>query len=345
MVVLDNVIFRYAGAGFIAPPNAIPVNQAVRLDGTVAIISNSDFSDNGQLALFEQNSTTTITNTNFSNGDRAIQSESSFLSITDSLFDNFLNNLGPVLIKNNWPDLQRVHYTNNILNMPALSGVTISQPEAHIYESESIWLDVFKVAPSSTLNIEQGVSVHMPLYGTLEIRGDLNVNGTADKPVNFSPQPGVSAWNNLRFYNSNSNLNYVNLAKGNVLNGQQEILNGMIVANDSNININNSNFVDSEATSIRSNNSTMRVSNTNISVTAKNNRTRGIKAVSGNVSLNNVNFNNLYIGMESSASDVSSLVVDMQNMASSSFSNVDYFWQPLNLWSFQTPNIDNLINL
>ncbi|MBI2037833.1 MAG: hypothetical protein HYT15_02780 [Candidatus Magasanikbacteria bacterium] len=50
--------------------------------------------------------------------------------------------------------------------------------------------------------------------------------------------------------------------------------------------------------------------------------------------LNNVNFSNVSIGLESGSSDVPGLMVDLQNMSSSSFNNVDYFWQPLNLWSF-----------
>ncbi len=338
-VVLDNVVLRYAGKSFIAPPDSIPVSQAVRLDGASTTILSSDFSDNGLLALFEKNSTTTIKNTNFFNGDRAIQSESSGLSISDSSFNNFVNNLGPLLIKDNWPSLKRTHYTNNVLNMPFLGVVSINEPSVSIDEDENVVVNVLRVSPSSTLNIEQGASLYVPIYGIIEVKGSLNAKGTSDKPINFLPSPGTPAWGNIRFYNSNSNLNYVNFKRGNVLNGRPENLNGMIIANDSNITINNSNLSDSEANSIQANNSTMQISNTNISVTAKNNNTRGIKAMGGSVNLNNVNFNNLYIGMESGSSDLSALVVDMQNMASSSFSNVDYFWQPLNLWSFQPPTL------
>ena len=342
--ILDNTILRYAGKGFVVPPNALPVSQAIRLDNANATISNSNFSDNGPLALFEKNSTTTITNTVFANGDRAIQSENSLLSVSDSSFTNFTNSNGPLYTKDRWPILTQLNYSSNLLNMPFLEAVTISEPEVSIGADENILVNVLKVAPSSTLNIEPGVSVHMPLYGFAEVRGTLNANGTAEKPINFLPRPGDPAWGNIRFYNSNSTLNYVNFKQGNRLNGRPENLNGMIIANDSNLTINNSNLSDSEANSIQANNSTVQVSNSNIGVAVKNN-TRGIKAVSGNVSLNNVNFNNLYIGMESGSSDLPALIVDIQNMVSSSFSNVDYFWQPLNLWSFQPPNIDNLVNL
>ena len=72
------------------------------------------FSDNGTLTLFEKDSTITISNTVFANGDRAIQSENSSLIISDSDFNNFTNNYGPLFVRDKWPLLVNITYSGNI---------------------------------------------------------------------------------------------------------------------------------------------------------------------------------------------------------------------------------------
>lgn len=334
---LDNMILRYAGKGFVVPPFALPVPQAIRADSSNLSISNSSFSDNGPLAFFEKDSTTTIANTIFVGGDRAVQSENSSLTILDSEFNYFSNNNGPLYIKDKWPILSGIRYANNFLNMPYLEDVMIVDQDVVIGESQNYLLNTLAVSSSARLTIEPGVSVYVPLYGIIEIRGSLNVLGTAQKPVNFFPYPETANWGNLRFYKSTSTLNFVNFKQGNRLNGRPENLNGMILVNDSNITITNSNLWDSEANSIQSNNSILTVSRTDIGASIKNTNSRGIKTSSGAINLDTVNFNNLAVGVESSSSNISQLALDFKNMSSSSFVNVDYFWQPLGLWSLPLP--------
>ncbi|MBP6859274.1 MAG: lamin tail domain-containing protein [Candidatus Magasanikbacteria bacterium] len=334
---LNNMVLRYAGKGFVVPPFAIPVSQAIRADNSILSISNSSFSNNGPLTFFEKDSTTTITHTVFAGGDRAIQSENSSLIISDSEFNYFSNNNGPLYIKDRWPALTGITYANNILNMPYLENVTVANQEVVIGESQNYLLNTLSVSSSARLTIEPGVSIFVPLYGIIEVRGSLNVFGTAQKPVNFLPYPETASWGNLRFYNSTSTLNFVHFKQGNRLNGRPENLNGMILVNDSNVTITNSNLWDSEASSVQSNNSILTVSNTTIGASIKNANSRGVKTSSGAISLDAVNFNNLAIGVESNPSNVSQLVVDFKNMSSSSFVNVDYFWQPLSLWSVPPP--------
>ncbi len=343
--ILDHISMRYAGKGFVVPPNALPVSQAIRSEGANLLISDSDFSDNGALTLFEKDSASSIIHTSFKNGDRAVESEASNLSILDSIFENFTHSNGPLYIKDKWPTLSNLQYHNNVLNMPFLESVTITEPDVSIGESENVLANILKVSTSSTLHIEPGAAFYMPLYGIMEVRGAIVAEGTAEKPINFLPYPSTINWGNIRLYGAQAIFDHVNFVQGNRLNGRPENLNGMIIANDSNLVINNSNLSDSESNSIQSNNSIVQISNANISVTTKANNTRGVKAGTGRINLDNVNFNNLYIGMESGSSDLTQLLVDVQNMSSSSFSNVDYFWQPFNLWSFPPPNVENLVNL
>ncbi len=341
--IIDQAIFRFAGKSFVVPPNALPVSQAIRAENTSLIISNSDFSDNGPLTFFEKNATTSIVNTSFKNGDQAIQSENSNLSVVDSSVENFTNTNGPLLIKDRWPSLAGIQYRNNTLNMPFLESVIITEPEVSIGESENLLLNVLTVFASSTLHINPGASIYLPLYGIMEVRGSIQADGVMEKPINFLPYPASVNWGNIRLYNSHSTFNYVNFVQGNRLNGRPENLNGMILANDSTIEINNSILLDSEANFIQANNSTVQIFRTSIGATVKTNNTKGIKSGPGRVSLDAVNFSNLYMGMESASADLPQLIIDLQNMSSSSFSNVDYFWQPLNLWSFPVPNTQNLI--
>ena len=339
---LDNILLRYAGKPFVVPPFALPVSRAMYVDKAVVDISESSFTYNGPLTLFSKEAITTIRQTNFSTGDRALQSENSFVSITDSAFSNFTNNSGPLFIKDRWPLLRGITYTDNALNMPYLEAVTIDNQEVVIDEEENYLVNVLKVAAGATLRILPGASLYIPIYGTLEIRGVLDAIGTSEKPINFLPYPTSVNWGSVRFYNSTSTLSHVYLKQGNRLHDRSESINGMILAADSNITISNSNLWDSEANAIQSTNSTLVISHTAIGVTTKVLNTRGIKASSGVVRLDTVSFDNVSIGIESGSSALPQLVVDMKNISSSSFSNVDYFWQPLNLWALPLSPLETI---
>jgi hypothetical protein len=331
--MLHNAVFRYAGKNFVVPPMALPVSQALRFDGAQIDIANSVFTDNGPVFLFAKDSTTTITNTQFSNGERAMVSENSDVTIRQSSFSAFTHAYGPLYLKDKWPLLAGVTYSNNAVDMPYLENVLIENQEAVIGESQSYLFNILRVSSSAMLSVQSGASIYVPLYGILEINGSLNVLGTADQPVQFLAFPSSSNWGNIRFNNSTSTLQFVHFKQGNRLNGRSENVNGMILANNSHLTITDSSIWDSEANAIQSNNSIISITNSSIGASIKNNNTRGIKSPNGVVNLDNVNFTNLAIGIESGSSDVPQLLLDIKNMSSSSFNNVEYFWQPLNVWS------------
>jgi hypothetical protein len=331
--VIENAQIRFAGHGFIVPPSSLPVSQAIRIDRADVSFNGVHFSDNGTVAMLSSFATTAISHSEFSGGERAFVSENSAVHIEDTVFRNFSHGYGPLYIKDKWPSLERITYTGNTINMPYLESVVITD-SATMNENENFLVNILTVSSSGHLSIMPGVSVYVPLYGIINVYGSLEAHGTVNNMINFLPLDQSSNWGNIRFYNSTSTLEYVNFKRGNRLNGRPESVNGTIVANDSHLFIGNMQMLDSESNSIQSNNSVISIIDSEVSDTVKHNNTIGIKAMTGTVNLNNVRFANMAIGLQSDALDISHLMLDVQNMSSSSFDNVDYFWQPLNLWAF-----------
>ena len=331
--VIENAQIRFAGRGFIVPPSSLPVSQAVRIDHADVVFDGVHFSDDGTVVMQSSFATTTISHSEFIGGERAFVSENSAVHIEDTVFRNFSHGYGPLYIKDKWPSLERITYTGNTINMPYLEGVTVID-NATMSENENYLVNVLTVSSTGHLSILPGVSVYVPLYGIINVYGSLEARGIANNMINFLPLDQSSNWGNIRFYNSTSTLEYVTLKQGNRLNGRPESVNGTIIANDSHLFIGNMQMLDSESNSIQSNNSVISIVDSEVSDTVKHNNTIGIKAMAGAVNFNNVRFANVAVGLQSDALDISHLILDIQNMSSSSFNNVDYFWQPLNLWAF-----------
>lgn len=120
---------RYAGSTFTADSDGffyyLRVSEGIRSVGANLNISNSVFTNNGTTALYLKQSTTTITNSVFSQGDLAIEYFGDYLKISDSAFSGFKNANGPLKIKGNYPELSNLQLQDNVKNEIDLSGATI----------------------------------------------------------------------------------------------------------------------------------------------------------------------------------------------------------------------------
>lgn len=190
----------------------------------------------------------------------------------------------------------------------------------------------YQVPIGKNLNIEAGVDIFLITYGTIEINGSLNAIGAHDKPINFISYPTSTAWANLRFNNSTSTFNFVNLRRGDRITRLPQNLDGMILAKNSNLTINNVLIWDSEANAIGGTDSVFNISNTTIGATVKNDKTYGINTRGGELNLDNVSFTNLFVGLEAGCSDCSHPVLKKKNMYDTNFTNVDFIAEPLISW-------------
>ena len=199
----------------------------------------------------------------------------------------------------------------------------------------------YTVPEGKTLNIEPDVNIFLITYGSMEINGSLNALGTQDKPVNFLPYPTSTNWGHLEFKNSTSTLNFVNVKQGDRITRLPQNLDGMILANNSNLTINNATLWDSEANVIGGTDSVFNILNTAIGATVKKtNYQYGINVRGGVLSLDNVSFTNLYIGVEAGCSDCSHPELHKTNMSNANFINVDYLAEPLTWWNVEEDEVD-----
>lgn len=191
----------------------------------------------------------------------------------------------------------------------------------------------YRVPVEKILNVDPGVNIFLQTYGSIEINGSLNAIGAQDKPINFISYSTSTAWANLRFNNSTSTFNFVNFRRGDRITRLLQNLDGMILAKNSNLALNNVLIWDSEANAIGGTDSVLNIFNTTIGASVKNNKTYGINVRGGALSLDNVVFNNLYVGIEVGGAVESQPILNKENMSNSSFINVDYPVEPLSWWN------------
>ena len=136
----------------------------------------------------------------------------------------------------------------------------------------------------------------------------------------------------MKFNNSTSTLNFVNLKHGNSIPRLPQNQNGMIWANNSNLTINNSLIWDSETNAIGGTGSVFNISNSTIGADIKNQNLYGVNIRGGVLSLDNVNFINLLAGVEAGCGDCAHPELHKNNMSDANFTNVDYIAEPLLDW-------------
>ncbi|MFA5062297.1 MAG: lamin tail domain-containing protein [Patescibacteria group bacterium] len=277
----------------------------------------------------------------FSHGDYAVFSDGGQIEILNSSFTNFSNAISPITIKHSWPNLSNLSFSGNVVNLPYLESVSINESFAEL--NQDVIINILDVSASSTLKIWPGTNIYLSHYTVVTIDGSIIAEGTAASPIKILATSSSLKWGNLRFYNSSSSFDHVEIKYGNLLPFKTKDTDGMIIANNSDLKFNHATIWDSRppGNTILATDSILNIANSQIGNTDKypdngvpGITTAGIKANHGALWLDNVKFKNLLEGIDGGSWDNGLPTVHLQNMSTTSFENVDYRWQPSNLCSF-----------
>ncbi|MDP1709611.1 MAG: hypothetical protein Q8L21_01865, partial [Candidatus Komeilibacteria bacterium] len=333
---LNNIDLRYAGYDFRPTISNLLSSQALRADSAVVNISNSVFRDSGDTIVYLNSSTSTISGSNFQNGILAVDAQQSDLTLSDSNFTNFSNYRGPVNIKSKWPSLNQLTFSSNALDQVYLESVALEKDVS--YPRGLNYLVIggnLQVPSSTTFTLEPGSTLNLAKYGTITVQGALQAPGTLEAPITIQPSPSNTYWGHVKFDGSASNLSYINFNRGGLLASIPADLSGAVLIYNSTVTLDNVVVADSRApgNAIQIGNSVVIIRNSQITKTQKFNGLYvsdvGIKVNSGQLNLDNVLFSNFNIGLLG-INNGSLPGLQMSNMSSSSFVNVDYLIQPTN---------------
>lgn len=330
---LDNVKIRFAGFGM-RPPNAgwwTPnAENVLRADKASLNVSNSQLENNGGTLIYLDNASGTIKNTNFDSGSIGLESQNSYLDLSDSNFKSFTDTRGALYVHGRWPKISNLTLTNNVQDKVYLEMIEVQNGEEKLDKdlASQAYFTYLTILPGASLQIDPGVDFKLAEYGGITVdNGILNVNGTDEEPVLIHPYIAGTRWGQLIFNNSNSVLNSAYLSDGNQTGSYDENTNGMVLANNSNLVLNNVLLENPRrpGNSLQAVNSTVTISNSLITDTIKLinpwSPSYGIKVRSGEVYLNNNYLSQIQIGI--GANNLATL--HFNSMSSSSFNNVDNF--------------------
>ncbi|MEK7212903.1 MAG: lamin tail domain-containing protein [Patescibacteria group bacterium] len=336
---LEHMELRYAGYDFRPTISNLLSSQALRADSATVNISNSTFNTTGDTVVYLNASTGTVFNSNFQNGVLAVDAQQSDLTLTGSNFTNFSNSRGPVNIKGRWPNLSQLTFSGNALDMAYAESVALEKNTNYPRELDYLVIGGNLQVPSSTtLTLEAGSTLNLAKYSTITVQGVLEAPGTVENPITIQPSSSSTNWGHLKFDGSTSKVSYVNFNRGGLLTGIPADLSGAVLVYNSTVTLDNITVADSRSpgNSIQTGNSTVTIRNSQITKMQKYaGQDTGIKVNSGQLNLDNVLFNNFYIGLLG-INNGSLPGLQMSNMSSSSFVNVDYLIQPTNWFSFST---------
>lgn len=304
------------------------VSETIFADGSDLVIKNSRINNNGAVALHAENSNVNISGSNFKDGDRAIETLGSAVSVSDTGFGGFTNASGPLYIKDNWPNFVNLSFENNFLNLPYLISITIkSNAEIKV----PIYLNNLSVAKGATLNILSGSAVHLARYSTIEVQGSLKALGTAEAPITIQGLTTSTQWGNINFVSSTSILSNVVMKGGGLLTSYPVDKDGMLLLDSSDLTINNSILYDARApgSTLRAKNSRLYIGNSSFGLSQKPSfQTTGISAAGGEMLLDNLLFTNMAYGIYS---DILPLpTTTFSNITPADFVNVDHPTFPSN---------------
>ncbi|MBI5729171.1 MAG: lamin tail domain-containing protein [Candidatus Magasanikbacteria bacterium] len=311
--------FRPANSGVWSPG----VWQGLRANSANLTITDSVLMNNG--AVYLSNSSTTIKNTVFSIGERAVEADGGSLSLENSDFSAFTNASGPIYAKNLWPALVRLSFRDNGFNAPLLELVSVNVSTT-IKRGESVILSsLITVNKGATLTIEPGAKLYMGSYSILEVNGTLEAVGTAAEPIIITPFAAGEQWSHIVFNHSTSTLRHVAVSGGNKHLRHYTTTDGALLVNDSFVTLSDCSVMDSRepGDSIRTSASRLVMSNCSLGHSQRSKfDTVGITAVGGEVSLDAVRFNNLTVGLFGEDANQPPRV-GLDNIFRSSFTNVD----------------------
>jgi len=279
------------------------------------------------------NSTTTVSNSIFVDGWKAVENygqnngQKINSSITNNTFQNFSNPDGAIKFTRDFPIL-----ANNIFdNADAYFdfGSQVLAGDLTLSTGMNYYFSSLNIPVGKTLTVEPGVNIK--ILTSIVVDGSLQILGSSDSYVNIIPQN--ENWGQMIFNNSNSTIDYANIMAGKAGSYIDE---GMIIGNNSILNFNNVTFSDARRpyNMIYLNNSITTIFNSEFSWSSDytgSKTVNGIKLDGGNLLLDNVNFNNMHVGVEVRNEGV----LDMQNMTADNFQNVTkYKWWPESVWAF-----------
>ncbi len=335
---------KYAGHAF-RPPDGGPftpnVEQAVRADGANLNFTLTTFQNNSGASLYLKNSSTTIVNTQFVQGDRAIEAYDSALSVNNTSITHFTNPQGAVYVRGRWPELSGLSLSENVFNPPYLDSVAVTG-NGHIGAGTVVYVSGLTVPTGSSLTVEPGVAFLMAPYGTINVEGALSMLGTGDSPITISPFNHGAYWSDIIFNNAEATLHNVYFVGGNRFTRRPPEVDGMLLVKNSDVQMDNCSMLDTweSGNNIQAVSSTLNIDSSVIGNSQKLKfPTNGIRANGGSLHLKSTQFVNLQYGLSAASSPPPAL--DISGISPESFVNVDQPSDPGswlgNLWNVVSP--------
>lgn len=279
------------------------------------------------------NVSTTVVNSYFENGSVAIKDMNNvnyyrvYQKVHNNVFSNFTSEKGAIQFGDSRVDVSSNTFLNGTNNILSRIGWTLEKDEVLSNDMEYHFNSLY-IPKGTTLFINPGVKIKMN-GSSITVRGSLEAMGTPDEPISISNQKGYN-WGFLKFINSTSSLNYVQISRGGLLHLEQI---SMVEAENSNLSFDHVNLFnpanDNHILHLKNSNIFMSKGNLYRSVFTSN--SKGIKAEGGLLVLDNVNFNGF--GYAIKIYKEGSLV--LKNMNEDNFQNILSFkWWPQTAWSF-----------
>lgn len=334
---ISGLDMNYAGKSFKLPNANMwdpKYSYGIYSDSANLNISNSNFSDNGDTDIYNSNSNVSISDASFKNGITAVEHRGGDLSLNNIMVDNFSNPTGAIYVKDIWPKLNTINFSNSA-NGAVNIGPAIIASSVSVGTDIPINLENLTIESIGNLTVDKGVTFKLPQYSNIFIKGILNLNGTKDEPVKFVGPEGLNKyWGHLVFDGGKGNLNSVDFAGGGY-NYPGDSYHGVIsVNNNSELTLENCQLIDNRlpVEIIQINNSMVNLNNSSVGYTAKDTffpNVKGVQINSGSLSINNSFFYNLTTGI--TAGSVNPLpLLNLSNMDTRNFINVDSYWSPAN---------------
>ena len=333
---ISNTDISYAGKSFRLPDAGMwdaSVSKAIYSDGANLTINGTNFTDNGDTDIYAKNSTLNISNTNFKNGITAIEHYDGSLSLDNLTIDNFSNPTGAIYVKNIWPQLNKINFTNNANGgVDVVSAIINSAVE--IGAELPVNLENTTIENGGSLTVGKGTIFHLPDSSSIFVKGMLNLNGTDSEPIKITGPSGDNQYfGHLVFDGGTGHLTSVNFLKGGY-NYPGDAYHGVIsLNNNANVTMENCRLMDNRppVEIIQINNSTLNLNNSSLGYTTKDAffpTIKGIQINSGTLSLNNSNFYDLTTGIYAGAVEPLPQL-NLSNMDTRNFINVDNYWDPI----------------
>lgn len=336
---ISGLDMRYAGRHFFLDGSGmwgLPVYQAVRADNATLSISDSSFLDNGNTTLYLTDSSSTIKNTSFSNGQLAVENYNGSLNLQNISVTNFSKDTGAIYVYKVWPEMSGIKFENNAGNDVMIDTATISSNTTIGAEIPMVW-SLVTIASETQVDVDPGVTLKLPQYAYLTVKGTLNLNGTVSNPINILPiqTPSMAAdnyWGRIVFDGGKGNWNSANISGGRGKRERSDEYYGMVSVNNGELTMNNCQILDGlpmAGNDLEINNSTVQVTNSTLGYVGTKPELGNIGGIwmnSGKLTLDNTTLMNLDYGIWTNGSPFPEL--HLQNMDTRNFVNVGQYWYP-----------------